>query len=95
MFPSTPSLGEVVAGWQDVAGHWNSLLESANDERLAELFEYKSMDAGKFRNSVEEVLTQLFGHGWYHRGQIAMLVRNSGGQPAVTDYIYWCRQTID
>ncbi len=95
MFPPDSDLQVVVAGWQFVAEHWTKLLESIDDVRLAETIEYKSLDAGKFRNRVEEVLTQLFGHGWYHRGQIAMLVRNSGGQPAVTDFIYWCRQPVD
>jgi DinB family len=36
--------------------------------------------------------TQLFGHSSYHRGQIATLVRTAGGEPAATDYIYWCRE---
>jgi hypothetical protein len=26
-------------------------------------------------------------------GQIAMLVRAAGGEPAVTDLIYWCRES--
>jgi uncharacterized damage-inducible protein DinB len=51
-------------------------------------------DAGRFRNPVEEILTQLFGHSWYHRGQIAVLVRAAGGTPAITDLIYWCRQPV-
>jgi uncharacterized damage-inducible protein DinB len=38
-----------------------------------------------------DILAQLFGHSWYHRGQIAMLVRAAGGEPAVTDRIDWCR----
>jgi uncharacterized damage-inducible protein DinB len=56
--------------------------------------EYQSLDSGRFRNRVEEVLTQLFGHSWYHRGQIAMLVRAAGGEPAVTDFIFWCREPV-
>jgi uncharacterized damage-inducible protein DinB len=56
------------------------------------VFEYQSLDAGRFRNTIADVLAQLYGHSWYHRGQIAMLVRTAGGQPAVTDLIYWCRE---
>ena len=51
-------------------------------------------DAGRFRNRVEDILTQMFGHSWYHRGQIAVLVRAAGGTPAVTDLIYWCREPV-
>jgi uncharacterized damage-inducible protein DinB len=43
---------------------------------------------------VEDILAQLFGHSWYHRGQIAMLVRTAGDEPAVTDLIYWCRKDV-
>jgi uncharacterized damage-inducible protein DinB len=43
---------------------------------------------------VEDILAQLFGHSSYHRGQIAMLVRAAGGEPAVTDLIYWCREGV-
>ena len=56
--------------------------------------EYQSLDAGRFRNRIEDILTQLFGHSWYHRGQIAMLIRAAGGEPAVTDLIFWCREPI-
>ena len=40
------------------------------------------------------ILTQLYGHSLYHRGQIAMLVKQAGGQPAMTDFVYWCREKI-
>ena len=43
---------------------------------------------------IEDILAQLFGHSWYHRGQIALLVRAAGGEPAVTDLIYWSREAV-
>lgn len=95
MFPDQVKLEEVVKNWNEVAALWQNYFDSLTDENLAETFQYKSMDAGRFSNTIEEVLTQLNGHAWYHRGQIAMLVRASGGQPAITDLIYWCRQPID
>lgn len=94
MFPDDVTLESVQAKWIEVAQLWIAFLDRIDDARLLEKFEYTSLDAGRFSNSVEEVLTQLFGHSWYHRGQIAMLVRSSGGQPAITDYIYWCREPL-
>jgi len=44
---------------------------------------------------VEDILAQLFGHSWYHRGQIALLVRSIGAEPAATDFVYWTREAID
>jgi uncharacterized damage-inducible protein DinB len=36
----------------------------------------------------------VFGHAWYHRGQIAMLVKDLGGETVDTDYIFWNRPTV-
>ena len=73
---------------------WADYLETLTDEELGRSFEYQSLDAGWFRGVVEDILTQLFGHSWYHRGQIAMLVKSSGGEPAITDFVYWSRESI-
>jgi uncharacterized damage-inducible protein DinB len=94
LFPQDLSLDQVIAQWNDVARLWTDFLGQLTDEAIAKSFEYQSLDAGRFRNRLEDVLTQLFGHSWYHRGQIAMLVRAAGGEPAITDFIYWCRESI-
>jgi uncharacterized damage-inducible protein DinB len=74
---------------------WSAFFESLDGAAIAGEFEYQSLDAGRFRNSIEDILTQLFGHSWYHRGQIAALVKSAGGTPAVTDFVFWCRVPID
>jgi len=38
------------------------------------------------------MLLQAFTHGGYHRGQIAMQLRQQGLEPVNTDYIIWVRQ---
>ena len=58
------------------------------------MFEYQSLDAGRFRNRIEDILAQLYGHSWYHRGQIACWSAPAGGEPAVTDFVYWCREPV-
>lgn len=94
LFPTNVTLDQVAAELQSVHDLWTTYLRGLDDTAIAEPREYQSLDAGRFRNSVEEILTQLFGHSWYHRGQIAMLVRQAGGEPAATDYIYWCREPL-
>jgi uncharacterized damage-inducible protein DinB len=94
LFPDESDVSHVAAEWRTVHELWARFLASADEKELARVFEYQSYDAGRFRNSVEEILTQMFGHSWYHRGQIAMLVRAAGGRPAATDFVYWCRQPI-
>jgi uncharacterized damage-inducible protein DinB len=87
-------LDRVAADWQRVSELWADYLSLLDDPEIARQFEYQSLDSGRFQNRIEDILAQLFGHSWYHRGQIAMLIRAAGGEPAVTDLIYWCRQPV-
>jgi len=73
---------------------WTDYYESLDDEALVKVFEYQSLEGDRFRNSVEDILTQLFGHALYHRGQINVLIRSLGGTPAPTDFVFWTRQPL-
>jgi uncharacterized damage-inducible protein DinB len=73
---------------------WDDYFRGLKEEDLDRVLEYRSLDAGPFRSRLEDILAQLYGHSWYHRGQIASLVKASGGQPAATDFIYWSREAI-
>jgi uncharacterized damage-inducible protein DinB len=92
--PEKLTLAEVADLLQFVQGPWAEHLARITDVEIGRELEYQSLDAGRFRNRVEDILAQLFGHSCYHRGQIAMLVRAAGGEPAVTDLIYWCRESV-
>ncbi len=67
---------------------WNDYFTKLDEKELNRVFKYKSTEGLWYTNKIEELLTQLFGHSWYHRGQIAMLIRMVGGTPAETDYVY-------
>ena len=71
---------------------WSEYFASLDEAEAARVFEYASLDGPRYRNTVEDILTQLFGHSWYHRGQIALLLRSSGSEPAPTDFVFWCRE---
>jgi uncharacterized damage-inducible protein DinB len=94
MFPDKADLAQVVADQREVQELWSHYLSTLSDGELARTIEYKSLDAGGFRSRLEDILAQLFGHSCYHRGQIATLVRAAGGEPAVTDFIFWCREPL-
>ena len=91
---ANPDPARVAADWRETRGLWADFLGRLTDAELARVFEYQSLDAGRFRNRIEDILAQLFGHSSYHRGQIATLVRAAGGEPAITDLIYWCRGAL-
>jgi uncharacterized damage-inducible protein DinB len=56
------------------------------DAELDRSLAYTALDGRRFRNRAEDVLTQLFHHSAYHRGQIAMLVRAAGEERASTEF---------
>lgn len=67
---------EIVAGGGDV---------------LDQIVSYRNSAGRDFRNSVRDIVVHVAMHGSYHRGQIARLVRASGGEPPYTDYIQYKR----
>jgi uncharacterized damage-inducible protein DinB len=58
---------------------------------LAREVAYRNSAGQAFTNSVADILAQVALHGSYHRGQLALLVRQGGASPAVTDFIVFAR----
>jgi uncharacterized damage-inducible protein DinB len=95
LFPERPVLAEVAAEWETVRRLWADYLAAATAADLDRVFEYRAFDgSGPYRNRTEDVLAHLFGHSSYHRGQIASLVKAAGGTPAMTDFVFWCREVV-
>jgi uncharacterized damage-inducible protein DinB len=94
-FPAELTLEELETMAETEQHGWSNYLEQADDDELARIYDYRRSDGVPFRNSVEDTLTHMFAHSFYHRGQIAALVRVMGGEPAATDFIFWARDAID
>jgi uncharacterized damage-inducible protein DinB len=73
------------------AAELRALLESRSADELQQKVAYINSAGVAFESTVEDMLLQIVLHGCYHRGQIAMLVRDAGGEPAPTDYIAFVR----
>jgi uncharacterized damage-inducible protein DinB len=56
-------------------------------DRLAEEIGYRNTKGETWRNSVLDILMHVTMHSAYHRGQIAMVLRDTGVTPPYTDYI--------
>jgi uncharacterized damage-inducible protein DinB len=93
-FPRSITLEVVLARVERIHRVWTEYLARLDDAELARVLEYQSLEGPWFHNTVEDILTQLFGHSWYHRGQIASLIRAIGEAPAVTDFVFWAREPI-
>lgn len=94
-FPDGVTLDELTGRLRNLDTTWTAYLAALDDQALARICEYRSLEGQRFKNCVEDILTQLFGHSWYHRGQIATQVRAAGGEPAATDFIFRTRELID
>ncbi len=90
--PSGVLLAELPARLQAAGAAWAAYLARLDEAELARTFAYQSFDSGRYTNVVEDIVLQLFGHSLYHRGQVALLIRQAGGEPAPTDYLFWTRQ---
>jgi uncharacterized damage-inducible protein DinB len=95
LFPPDVTLEQVTDQISEMETLWSAYLIGVDDFDLEQVFEYQSYEGPRFRNTIEEILTQLFGHSWYHRGQIAQLVRSMGMEPAVTDFVFWTRKAAE
>lgn len=94
LFPTETTLTELPSLLSQMDIGWSAYLEQLDDDELGRVFEYQSYEGPRFRNSIDDILTQLFGHSWYHRGQIAQLIRSLGCEPAVTDLVFWAREPV-
>lgn len=68
-----------------------ALVATRSPEALQRRVAYTNSTGVSFESTLEDMLLQVVLHGCYHRGQIAMLVRGAGGEPAPTDYIAFIR----
>jgi uncharacterized damage-inducible protein DinB len=88
-FPEINGVEEIRELLSPVEAAWKSYLQTLTEADLAREFEYIGWDKKNYRWTVEGVLTQTFGHAWYHRAQIATLVASLGGKAMDTDYVLW------
>jgi uncharacterized damage-inducible protein DinB len=94
LFPANVKVEELSTMADKMYSLWDDYFSKLDEKELNRIFEYKSTEDLWYTNKIEEIITQLFGHSWHHRGQIAMLVRMTGGTPTETDYVYWKRKPI-
>ncbi len=71
-----------------IEARWTDYLARLGDDRLAQDFEITE-EGQTFRLPAAVQIVQLFGHASYHRGQVALLVDQLGGEVSDTDYADW------
>jgi uncharacterized damage-inducible protein DinB len=68
---------------------WLEFIESTDD--FNRVLKYKNYVGDYYENNVEHIMMHLVNHGSYHRGQVALLLRQNGFEPINTDFITYDR----
>lgn len=68
-----------------------AIVASTTPEQLATEIVYRNSAGQEFHTELEDILLHTALHGAYHRGQISLVIRVGGGEPAPTDYIAFVR----
>jgi uncharacterized damage-inducible protein DinB len=68
-----------------------SMIGGLTPESLAREVPYVNSAGDSFVSRLDDILLHIMLHGAYHRGQVSLMVRRSGGTPMPTDYIAFVR----
>ena len=75
LFPTDATYDGILADLEVMERDWSDYFGALDERELDRAFDYLTSEGTRFRSVVVDVLTQLYGHSLYHRGQIASLVR--------------------
>jgi uncharacterized damage-inducible protein DinB len=82
------------AAVEELHNRWTTLLDKVSPGQLREDVSYRNSKGVEFKTPLEDVLQHVIMHSAYHRGQVAIGLREAGGKPAVTDYVVYIRQNV-
>ena len=74
---------------EDAASAWIAFIEET--ESFERVLKYNNYVGDYYENKLEEIMVHLVNHGSYHRGQVALLLRQNGYEPINTDLITYER----
>ena len=83
----TLSLDDCTALAAENARGWRELVAALEPNELDRKVAYTNSAGHSFVDGVEDIVLHVALHGAYHRGQVSLMTRRSGGVPAPTDYI--------
>ena len=76
-----PDIAAVRLRWAEVEKEQTEFVNSLTDEALRKMLPVRETEA-----SLAHLMQHLANHSTYHRGQIAMMMRQLGAKPVATDF---------
>jgi uncharacterized damage-inducible protein DinB len=91
LFPRT-SVQRAIAAADDMDNAWSTCIAALSPADLPRTITYRTSEGLAKSSVLADILIHVFNHSTYHRGQVARLVTDCGGQRADTDYILFTRK---
>lgn len=82
-------LHELIQMSEEITKKWVDFVEAT--ESFDRVLVYTNYVGDPYENNVEQIMIHLVNHSSYHRGQVALLLRQKGMEPINTDYITYDR----
>lgn len=72
---------------------WHEWIMNAAEHMFQHEFKYHNSKRESFKQPIYQMITHLFNHGTYHRGQLVSILRQLGIEKIPqTDFIVWSRR---
>jgi uncharacterized damage-inducible protein DinB len=86
-------IAEVATGLQQQDRQWQEWVANAQEHMFQHEFFYVTFRKERFKQPVYQVLTHVFNHNTYHRGQLVNMLRQLGVEKIPpTDFVVWSRK---
>ena len=85
------AVAEYAAWGARIADGYRAYLARIDEGELTRVVSYTTSSGMALDTAVADILAHVALHAQYHRGKINLLLRQSGGEPAPTDYIAFAR----
>lgn len=86
------TFSEVASLWEKQSALWIEWVRQATPVKLEHVVAYHDSRKQYYKSSVIDILTHVFNHATYHRGQLVTLLRQSSfGKIPDTDYSVFAR----
>ena len=83
---------DVINGLMSQSRLWSGWVENASDHVLDHVFQYKNSRKEQVKMPLYQMLTHVFNHGTYHRGQLITMLRQlEVDKLPPTDFSVWVR----
>ena len=74
------------------AAGYAAYLGRLGDDQLDAAVHYRNTKGEEFATAAIDILTHVFSHGAYHRGQVAKIIGRCGGTAVNTDFMMFARE---